>query len=709
MTPPKSDTPVKPTRRKSAARADRKAARSGTTTFRPRARLLRILGEELISDDVVAITELVKNAYDADAKCVVVSFEGVTGPEGRIVVEDDGDGIDLDALLHRWMEPAGSGKGSGRKLRTRGGRRMLGEKGVGRFAVDKLARRLELITKTRGQKEELHASFDWDEYSDDALFLSDIQSSWELRKPERIRSRGTALVMSGLRGEWTERSFRRMCTRLSRLIPPHAKDDSFRIEVRSDEFPDYSGNLNTGFLERSPYRIEAVFNGLQTILVRLNGRVTAEIPWNAQEELRCGPVEMRFHAFDLETDAIAKLGPRMEARAWLRHWSGVSIYRDGFRVWPFGEPQDDWLRLDQRRVNNPVLRLSNNQIVGFVSLTADGNPELRDQTNREGLISNDAFEDLRRLVLFVLQLLETERHEIRHPSKRERRLPGRVKLEGKHPIAREIEELAGQASGRLATRMRALGKRAQDHAEREESGRRRIIEGLVELSAAGQAASGLHTSIEPVLESITEQVKSLRTQARGKSELSSVVRSLQFEIEDLRRRLSIIEPMSEMVTRRRHSMDVGSELETFRELMRPLLEGHGVGMTTELTSKKVLRSSMRPQTFHRLLHVLVRNSLDWVGSTDRKPMIRLRLAPGKGSCEISFTDSGPGIPEEVAGRIFDPHMSLKEGGKGMGLTIASSILEQHGGSISLDTDRRRKGATFRIVLPVRETKATRRP
>ncbi len=74
----------------------------------------------------------------------------------------------------------------------------------------------------------------------------------------------------------------------------------------------------------------------------------------------------------------------------------MSVYRDGFRVWPYGEPHDDWLRLDQRRVNNPVTRLSNNQVVGFVEIMRDGNPELADQTNREGILQSRALEDLRR-------------------------------------------------------------------------------------------------------------------------------------------------------------------------------------------------------------------------------------------------------------------------------------------------------------------------
>lgn len=104
-----------------------------------------------------------------------------------------------------------------------------------------------------------------------------------------------------------------------------------------------------------------------------------EHTWPGNEPLRCGPVRARIFASHLETEAVARIGPRMEVRAWLREWSGVSVYRDGFRVWPYGEPHDDWLRLDQRRVNNPV-RATEQQPGGRLrgDSAADRNPDLRD-------------------------------------------------------------------------------------------------------------------------------------------------------------------------------------------------------------------------------------------------------------------------------------------------------------------------------------------
>jgi len=121
--------------------------RCGSITFRPRARILKLIGEELISDDVVAVSELVKNAHDADALLVTGSFRGVTGPDGEIVVRDDGCGMDRETLLGRWMEPAASSKLRADRNVTPRGRRVLGEKGVGRFAADKLAGSREMLSR----------------------------------------------------------------------------------------------------------------------------------------------------------------------------------------------------------------------------------------------------------------------------------------------------------------------------------------------------------------------------------------------------------------------------------------------------------------------------------------------------------------------------------------------------------------------------------
>jgi hypothetical protein len=486
------------------------AARNGTIAFQPRARLLKLIGEELISDEVVAISELVKNAHDADALKVTISFEGVTGPDGFISIHDNGHGMNLDTLLSKWMEPAASTKvGKGKQI-TRLGRRVLGEKGVGRFAADKLARHLTMVSRCPRRPEEVHAVVDWDRFDSDAVMLSDVLNRWEERPAREIEGHGTLLRMSGLRSQWTERMFRRLSLRLSRLLSPFRTDkDRFVIHIESDDFPEYSGELRQDFLEKAPHRVDARFDGEQTVTIALSGRRAVAQRWNGQGELTCGPVGIRLFAFDLEGESLARIGPRAEVRAWLREWTGVSIYRDGFRVWPYGEPHDDWLRLDQRRVNNPVEKLSNNQVIGFIEIGSDSNPDLMDQTNREGLIHNQALDDLRRLVNFVLQSIEAERQSVRHPVQR-------VSTSGEHrvseaeSISAKLEKVASKAHGEVGQEVRTIRQQLQDQSLRDAADRKRLIEGYSGVAAIGQMAAGMLPVITHEISRMREEMERMK-------------------------------------------------------------------------------------------------------------------------------------------------------------------------------------------------------
>jgi hypothetical protein len=551
---------------------------SGFAPFVPRARLLRLIGSELISDDVVAITELVKNAHDADASFVSIQFTNVTTEHGEITIRDDGHGMDLEMLLTRWMQPAGSAKGRASTRFTAAGRRVLGEKGVGRFAADKLAASLELVSRCRGQSDEVHAVFDWDEFDADDRMLSDIRSRWEVRAADWLDSHGTMLRLRRLRSSWNERMFRRLCTRLARLVSPFDSGDGFRIIVESDEFPRYSGEVGGGYLDVAPYKVEADFDGQRAVSVRINGSRSVRHVLSGQELPSCGPVRARLFAFDLETESLAKLGPRTEVRAWLREWSGVSVYRDGFRVWPYGEPSDDWLRLDQRRVNNPVVRLSNNQIVGFVEITSDHNPDLRDQTNREGLINNQAFEDLQRFILLVMQLLEAERQTLRHPQSKRNQQSGprsRTRKEAAS-LPEYLDGIARKATGAVAQDVRRAAERARSAAAIEAQAQRKMLEGYMELAAIGQTSVLVGQSVSVCLEHVRAACSILRSSLGRKhtketAETETALGELDATVRLALAQLQSVKSLQSASGKRRRGLDVAAELSRFRELSVPLL------------------------------------------------------------------------------------------------------------------------------------------
>jgi signal transduction histidine kinase len=686
-----------------------KENRSGYVTFKPRARLLKIIGEELISDEIVAITELVKNAHDADASTVSIEFHGVTADNGNIIVRDDGHGMDLDALLNQWMEPAGSLKSESRLRRTPRGRRVLGEKGVGRFAADKIARCLDLTSKRKSERREIKALFDWDQFDSRNRMLSEIRSRWELRAARSIRDQGTILQLSGLRSRWNEIMFRRISTRLCRLVSPFQRESDFVIRIESDEFPHYSGDLRAEFLDAAPYRVDAEFDGNETVTVSLQGSRKVRHLWNGPGALRCGPAHLRLFAFDLETESVAQIGPRMEVRAWLREWSGVSVYRDGFRIWPYGEPHDDWLRLDQRRVNNPVVRLSNNQVVGFVELSRDRNPALRDQTNREGLIHNRAFEDLRRLVNFVIQLLEAERQAVRHPA-REGKQSKPPSDRRSSSIADRIERLARRATPALEKELRSVAASLREASATDRTDRQRELQGYSELASLGQAAAQLHDSVNPVLESILQDCTNVRSTVNGNGgrRVKAALRKMEKQIQNVGRRIAMIAPLDDGEGSRRHRViDLNAELASSNDLFQPLLSRSKVNLRIDVPRCGVLRAGIRPEPFHRLLHILITNSIDWLDGQDTRT-IRVRTRGLADRCEIIVSDSGPGIPAGLEEQVFQPLFSGREGARGMGLSIARDIVSAHGGTIEVLTDRRRRGANFRILLPRKRSRATLR-
>lgn len=678
--------------------------RTGTISFRPRARLLKLIGEELISDDVVAISELVKNAHDADALTVIVSFRGVTGKGGVVEVRDDGFGMDLDTLLSRWMEPASSTKVEAARKVTPRGRRVLGEKGVGRFAADKIAQNLEIISRCKGSPDEIRAVIDWNLYDDGDRMLEEVKNRWELRTAREIQKHGMVLRMAGLRAVWNERMFRRLSIRLGRLLSPFRERDHFTIRMDSDEFPEYSGELRSDILDKAPYRIDARFDGRQTITLSTGRMRSIQQQWNGHGELSCGPVRIRMFAFDLEGEAVARIGPRMEVRAWLKEWSGVSIYRDGFRIWPYGEPHDDWLRLDQRRVNNPVEHLSNNQVIGFLDINRDGNPDLIDQTNREGLMNNRAFDDLRRLAYFVLQILEAERQSLRHPVKRVSPSMNGSESKGEDSFRKEIESIAERAGPELGRDLRRLGDKFQERLSAEKTQQVHLISGYSGLAAIGQMATGFLSDLSIEFERIQENLQAIRRTMASANGHAQPIQQVTDSLSLLADRFQLLQLVGGSTDRRR-AIDLVAELKTFKASIETLLEAHEIRMEVDFPQGEVLRTEMRPEHFHCLMQILTLNSIDWLGQAKLR-RIRVILSGNDEDCGIIFSDNGPGIPAPLWARVFEPQFSLKEGGRGMGLTIARQLVGTHGGYIHVLLDGRRKGGNIEITLPRKRSRAT---
>src|SRR5712691_6157227 len=427
---------------------------SGTQILRPRARILRTFGGELSSSETVAVIELVKNAYDADATRVLVRFQGpLEIGQGTIEVMDNGHGMSLETMQTTWMEPATLS----RKRQQRSeqyGRRVLGEKGIGRFAASRLANNLQVVTRRAGEAREIRALFDWSQFDDEQKYLDQVEVLWEESEPVENRpggaiqalweegqtpesselTHGTVLHMEGLRAIWGESQLETLHTGLSRLISPFfeqdqlTRHDAFQIYLELPaQFASLSGIIQPPEALKNPhYTVKGSVDetGHYTLTFKLPGQdgqelITGQFPLPDRHMPQCGPFSIELRVWD--RDSLSGLAHERGAtladvRRDLDAAAGINIYRDGFRVLPYGEPRNDWLRLDLRRVQNPTMRLSNNQIMGYVLISADKNPQLRDQSSREGLIEGPALDDLRELVKMVLAELEKRRYAVRRQT-----------------------------------------------------------------------------------------------------------------------------------------------------------------------------------------------------------------------------------------------------------------------------------------------------
>ena len=720
--------------------------------LRARSRLMAIIGHELISSDVVAITELVKNSFDADARMVLIRLTGepdedgsIGAATGKIEVLDDGHGMSETTIRETWLEPA---TGFRRKhLTTPDGRRVLGEKGVGRFAAAKVGDRLDLTSKAV-EADEVHLAVDWSAFEDDAKYLDEIELQFDVRQDGMFgrRSsisatwvemaalhlgrdrpptgeRGTLLSISGLRSAWTPDSVRKLELSLQRLISPFDEvreiADDFQIVLAVPE----SLGLQSGLVRRPDvlrkphYRLNAEVNdlGRATVMIELrNGDeyVTERRLESARDDdtPKCGPFELRLNVWDRDTASLRELaeevGSTKLAREVLDSVSGVSIYRDGFRVLPFGEPDDDWLRLDHRRVQEPTQRLSNNQIVGYLLIGRDGNPGLTDQTNREGLIEGPALDDLRYAVLQLLKMLEVERYKLRprEPRKPKSGLLERIDLgELRKAVAFEVP-----ADSPVLTKLDEIQEHVDDRIEMVGE----VLSRYHRLATLGQLVDGVvHELAQPLAairtaavlgnESVDDSPTAGATEGRRRALLETLgayfatIASQAGVANDVLRRIA---PFGGRRRGRPEKYVIESAIRDAVALVRQEIDSLGAEIRIPQSAHEV---ALDGTEFQEVIVNLLRNSLHWLRQVNNNSrIISIDVQRNADSSVfVIFEDSGPGVPERDRDYIFDPYFTTKPNGVGLGLSIAGEIVKDYyGGDLELLSPGQLGGARFRATF-----------
>lgn len=410
--------------------------------FRPRARLLQLLGDELIGSARLAVFELVKNAYDADANKVVVSIDLASGDEPGITIEDDGEGMTLDVLRSVWLIPGNDHRQRQRQSDTRTAKHQrlpLGEKGLGRFAVHKLGNHISLVTRAQ-DAEECVVEIDWNKLISKE-FLEDAPVTIQVRRPEMFLENrtGTRIAIRQLRTPWPRGEIRRLHNQITSICSPFKEPGGFeaKLAVSGNEswikdLPDIQEILDRAIWKFSfraeDEAFEWTYEFRQVPGLALDGRVVQKagdrlkLPSRSGDDRMekkivadaeifngIGPVTGEFYVYDRDREVRRRMASIRLLESYLDETGGIRVYRDGIRVYNYGEQGDDWLGLDLRRVNVPTRRISRNIILGAIHLSLKESTGLVEKTNREGFVENEPCQQLRRIVLGTLAALETER------------------------------------------------------------------------------------------------------------------------------------------------------------------------------------------------------------------------------------------------------------------------------------------------------------
>lgn len=410
--------------------------------FKARAHLLKLLGDQLIGNDRLAIFELVKNAYDANATEVTVLLDIESNPP-KISIKDNGFGMNLKTIENKWLElGTNSKRGDNRKPTPPPFNRLpLGEKGVGRLAVHKLGTKLKLVTRSEGHPK-YTINVDWPKLIESSEYINDASVDIIQEMPSD-KSTGTFIEVTGLhQTDWNRRDVRALAKLINSLVSPFQSVHDFNVTLKVpgreswlSDLPDVedildravwsfefeinnSGEFSWVYQFTPPLKFKSIGkrNLSENDFLELSTppffhdednkrHLSDSLILSADMLSGIGPIQGKCYFYYLRKEVLGADGNYKYISDYLSDQAGIRIYRDGIRVFNYGERGDDWLGLNARRINTPTKMFGPNSIISGISLNlresfyvGDGIDYLQEKTNREGFDENGAYKRLRWIV-----------------------------------------------------------------------------------------------------------------------------------------------------------------------------------------------------------------------------------------------------------------------------------------------------------------------
>lgn len=735
-----------------------------TYKIRPAARLIHTIGSDLIGDSYAALVELVKNSYDADATNVDIVFKYTKiEKENALVISirDNGHGMDFDTVINKWLVPATNDKLK-RKISKNGTRTLQGRKGIGRFAASILGQEMTLSTvDENGEKSE--TVIDWrifktDDYLENIEILVDKNETTELSGTEILiiakdeKYEEVILNEEGLEktvekidtklSYWNRDTLEQLINELRKLISPFEEsiDDAFKINLSFENSPfseiDENIRIDTyPIVQFYDYRISGTISEKGNASLLFENNVNPEVLQKEKISTNfevtgnnkyCGAMKVDFRVFDREPEAIDNLinkglinpvsknlmGKR-QAKMLLDEVYGVNVYKNFFRIRPYGNGGIDWLDLDKDRIQNFTLKISNNQIVGFVTIQSEEKSGLEEKSARDGLKENEYYFGLKELARKALFELETRRLAYRIKSEKSRGKQTKVQdtINSLFSLA-EVKTSIGKKLSEFKIDKKAIEE--IDNILTEEEAKKAELKEEIEKTIAiyqGQATLGkivnfiLHEGRKPlqffnsetrVMERYLKFYRATKDEEHL-DELTKSINGFQINSKFISTLFKRISPLAKQKRDKKSNFSVVKVINESLDVFKSSVDDANIKIKV-LGDEKIQIFGWYEDLYIALTN-LIENSVYWLGisKSDTKE-ITIDISESPNAIIIDYKDTGPGLTdlEIETGAIFEPGYSKKIDGTGLGLAIAGEASDRLNGELS--ARKSNNGVNFQIEI-----------
>ncbi|BCF94943.1 sensor histidine kinase [Paraburkholderia largidicola] len=744
------------------ATAKEKELDKGQLAFRAEARLLQELGERLVAQPEVALVELIKNSYDADATECRVAF---SADQKALCVCDDGHGMTKEEFESRWMTIATSKKAIDRTSRKYQ-RDLTGQKGIGRFAVRFLGTSLQVISVAedakRGCLTKLVADFDWQKI-DENDSLVDTEVPYRLFKAGPDDKEGTTLRISGLRrgGEFASGpSFRSGVLKIVSPISGLDRGRFKRAKSRADRDPGFRvalpGEDDSSTINVAEYVLENAWARLAIDLK--NNALEYKVSFSQEDfeyQLQLdypSAIAAGLHAdirfFPRRAGLFADKGvDGRTAYTWVKENSGVVVVDRGFRVKPYGDVDDDWLSLDRdsaRHVRdwrtsiaevafpmstrqkaepalNPMLNLpANHQLIGAVfvrSASVQAVSSIEDiipSTDREGFLRTQGFEQLTEIIRGGIEFLAhiDKQRQLEEQERAAKQAAKQIKADFKAAIefVQNVPTLSVAERSRLVKDYSTLSRRIEEVEEYDREARRK----LEVMGSLGVVAGFLTHEASRIVTTVHDAVSLLTALSDTHQELQPHVEILTESYDALKAHLEY----TKLFVDAAHSFKAVSfkcapQVKRIAEKFGKFAHDHGVEIKIEI-SPDVQVPAMPITIYSGIILNLYTNALKAVIAAETPSYVAeicFRAWTAANQHVIEVLDTGVGIPENLASRIWDPLFTTTSrlnnplgSGMGLGLSLVKQLVEQVRGKIALVEAPAPYSTCFRVSFPLSEKK-----